>query len=168
MAMDQLAISLTTLSNLADRRIDRFLDVHHSNGLPAFLSTDPGLKFGLMGGQFMATSLTAESRSLCVPVSIQTLTSTEDFQDIVSFGLVAARRVKMILENVKYVVAFELMCACQAADLRGKEKLSTKTRALYELVRKIVPFYDKDQFMTDHLEALHKQIPSQLAEALDA
>jgi histidine ammonia-lyase len=166
MAMDQLAINLTTLSNLSDRRSDRFLDVHHSNGLPAFLSTDPGLKFGLMGGQFMATSLTAENRSLCVPVSIQTLTSTEDFQDIVSFGLVAARRSKTILENTKYVIAFELMCSCQAADFRGKEKLSSKTRALYELIRKIVPFYDKDYSMTDHLEALKKQIPFDLSSHL--
>lgn len=159
MAMDQLAISLTTLSNLSDRRIDRFLDSHHSNGLPPFLSPKPGLQFGLMGGQFMATSLTAENRSLCVPLSIQTLTSTEDFQDIVSMGLIAGRRVKTILENVKYIIAFELICACQAADIRGQEQLSSKTKILYQIVRKIIPYYEKDQFMTEHLEKLQKEIP---------
>lgn len=160
MAMDQLAIALTTLSNLSDRRIDRFLDEHNSNGLPPFLSTRPGLQFGLMGGQFMATSLTAENRSLCVPISIQTLTSTGDFQDIVSFGLIAARRVKTILENLKYIIAFELMCACQAADIRGAELLGSKTKSLFNAVREIVPFYDKDQSMTEHIELLQKQLLS--------
>ena len=97
MAMDQLSICLTTLSNLSDRRIDRFMDKNHSNQLPAFLCKEtPGLRLGLMGGQFMATSLTAENRSLCHPVSIQSLTSTGDFQDHVSMGLVAARRAKEI------------------------------------------------------------------------
>src|SRR5699024_4914945 len=82
MAMDYLSICLTTLSNLSDRRIDRFMDKSNSNGLPSFLTKeDPGLRLGLMGGQFMSTSLTAENRSLCVPLSIQTLTSTGDFQD---------------------------------------------------------------------------------------
>ena len=91
MAMDHLGIALTTLSNLSDRRIDRFMDSNNSNGLPPFLCADkPGLRLGLMGGQFMATSLTAENRSLCNPVSIQSLPSTGDFQDIVSLGLVAA------------------------------------------------------------------------------
>jgi len=103
--------------------------------------------------------LTAENRSLCVPLSIQTLPSTEDFQDVVSLGLVAARRAKMILDNAKYIVAFEIICACQSADIRGINLLSSTTRALYEHVRKIVPFYEKDQFMTEHLEKLHKQIP---------
>jgi histidine ammonia-lyase len=167
MAMDHLAISLTTLSNLSDRRIDRFLDSHHSNGLPPFLSPKPGLQFGLMGGQFMATSLAAENRSLCIPLSVQTLTSTEDFQDIVSMGLIAARRARAILENTKYIIAFELMCACQAADIRGKEQLSSRTKILYEMVREIVPYYEKDNFMTDHLEALAKKIPFQFLENLN-
>ncbi len=158
MAMDQLAISLTTLSNLSDRRIDRFLDEHHSNGLPPFLSVKPGLQFGLMGGQFMSTSLTAENRSLCVPVSIQTLPSTAGFQDVVSLGLVAARRVKTILENTKYIIAFEILCACQAAEIRGVDKLSSATRSLHEKVRKLVSFYEHDQFMTEHLELLRSKL----------
>jgi len=158
MAMDQLAISITTLSNLSDRRIDRFMDEHNSNGLPPFLSTNPGLRFGLMGGQFMVTSLAAENRSLCVPLSIQTLPSTGDFQDIVSMGLIAARRAKEIFENVKYIIAFEMICACQAADFRGVHLLSSKTRHLYEAVRSSVPFYEKDRYMTEDLEKLHTLI----------
>ena len=64
-AMDQLSISLTTLSNLSDRRIDRFMDSSNSNNLPAFLCAEkPGLRLGFMGGQFMATSITAEIAAL--------------------------------------------------------------------------------------------------------
>jgi histidine ammonia-lyase len=161
MAMDHLSISLTTLSNLSDRRIDRFMDHHHNNNLPPFLCVkNPGLRFGLMGGQFMATSLTAENRSLCHPVSTQTLTSTGDFQDIVSLGLVAARRVEEIYNNTCYVLAFELLCAAQAAEFRGSEQLSKVTKSIFNHVRKCVPYLSANECMTDYLESLATQIKS--------
>lgn len=155
MAMDHLSIALTTLTNVANRRVDRFLDPSNSNGLPAFLCTsDPGIRLGLMGGQFMTASLTAETRTLTVPVSVHSLTSTADFQDIVSFGFVAARRATEILRNAMYVVAFELLCACQAVDIRGSGGLGTITGALYRAVREIVPFLDRDITLTDYIEKL--------------
>lgn len=159
MSMDFLAIALTTLCNLSNRRIDRFLDKNNSNGLPPFLcDKNAGLRLGLMGGQFMSASVTAENRSLCTPLSTQSLTSTADFQDIVSFGLIAARRSKEILENTKYVIAFELICACQAADIRGIQNLSSDTRVLYEKVRKVIPFLDHDIVLTDYLEKLVEEV----------
>ncbi|MFJ5777064.1 phenylalanine aminomutase (D-beta-phenylalanine forming) [Streptomyces sp. NPDC093094] len=155
MAMDHLTIALTTLTNLANRRVDRFLDKSNSNGLPAFLcQEDAGLRLGLMGGQFMTASVTAETRALTVPMSVQSLTSTADFQDIVSFGFVAARRAREVLVNASYVVAFELLCACQAADIRGADRLAPATRRLYERTRRIVPFLDRDETITDYVEAL--------------
>jgi histidine ammonia-lyase len=155
MAMDHLSIALTTLSNLSDRRIDRFMDKHHNNQLPAFLCTNnPGLRLGLMGGQFMATSLTAENRSLCHPVSIQTLTSTGDFQDNVSFGLVAARRANEIYNNTAYVLAFELLCGAQAAETRGLHLLGKPTKRAVELTRTIIPYLQSDHCLTDYLENL--------------
>jgi phenylalanine aminomutase (D-beta-phenylalanine forming) len=159
MAMDHLAIALTTLMNLSNRRIDRFLDKSNSEGLPAFLcQEDPGLRLGLMGGQFMTASLTAETRAKCMPMSIQSLTSTGDFQDIVSFGFVAARRASEVLDNVAYVVAFELLCACQAVDIRGTDGLSPATRRLYEQTREIVPYLDHDVTITDYVEALAQHL----------
>lgn len=155
MAMDHLSICMTTLSNLSDRRIDRFMDKNHSNQLPAFLCREnPGLRLGLMGGQFMSASLTAENRSLCNPVSIQSLTSTGDFQDIVSLGLVAGRRAKEIYENSCYVLAFELLCGVQAAEIRDANLLSSATRQVFNLVRKSVPYLSTDQCLTDYLEKL--------------
>ncbi|WP_095164680.1 phenylalanine aminomutase (D-beta-phenylalanine forming) [Pseudomonas sp. Irchel 3H3] len=159
MAMDVLSIGLTTLSNLSNRRVDRFLDKSNSNGLPPFLcSKDPGLRLGLMGGQFMTASLTAENRSLCTPLSIQSLSTTADFQDIVSFGLVAARRAREIFENAKFIISFELICACQAAEIRGVDGLSDSTTVLFNKVRAIVPFLDRDSILTDYLEALTKEV----------
>lgn len=159
MVMDHLAINLTTLSNLSDRRIDRLMDKNHSNGLPPFLCKEtPGVRLGLMGGQFMATSLTAENRSLCIPLSIQSLTSTGDFQDIVSFGLIAARRAQEIYNNTVYVVAFELMCAAQAAEIRGIHLLSSATNILLKNVRKAVPYFSTDQCLTSYIENLANSI----------
>ena len=161
MAMDYLGICLTTLSNLSDRRIDRFMDKNHSNGLPPFLcSNKVGFRLGLMGGQFMATSLTAENRSLCQPLSIQSLTSTGDFQDIVSLGLIAARRASEIFQNTVYVIAFELLCGAQGAEMRGCDQLSTPTKELFRQVRLKVPYLDKDQSLTDYLESLASLIKS--------
>jgi histidine ammonia-lyase len=161
MAMDQLSICLTTLSNLSDRRIDRFMDKNHSNQLPPFLCKEsPGLRLGLMGGQFMATSLTAENRSLCLPVSIQSLTSTGDFQDHVSMGLVAARRALEIYHNTAYILAFELLCGAQAADIRNPGLLSSATSKAYDLVRKEVPYLSSDESLTEYLEVLADLIKS--------
>lgn len=163
MAMDHLVIALATLTNLANRRIDRFLDKSNSNGLPPFLCREnPGLRLGLMGGQFMTASLTAETRASAMPMSIQSLTSTGDFQDIVSFGFVAARRARETLVNATYVVAFELLCACQAVDIRGTEGLSDATRELYLRTRELVPYLDHDVTVTDYVEAIAREILTDL------
>lgn len=159
MAMDHLAIALTTLMNLSNRRVDRYLDKSNSEGLPAFLCReDPGLRLGLMGGQFMTASLTAETRAKAMPMSIQSLSTTADFQDIVSFGFVAARRAREVLDNVAHVVAFELLCACQAVDIRGTEGLSPATRRLYEQTREVVPYLDHDMTTTDYVEELAQRL----------
>ena len=155
--MDHVSIALTNACNSHDPRIDRYLDPFHNNGLPPFLrKEDPGLRHGLMGGQYCAASVMAEMRSLCHPVSIQTLTTTGDFQDHVSMGLDAARRARDILDMGYYVPAFELVCASQAADQReiGPESLSSTTRKIYEMVRDVVPYLDHDEPLPDHIEAV--------------
>ena len=154
-AMDQLAIVLVNMCNLSDRRNNRLLHPQLNGSLPPFLvKEDAGVRMGLMGGQFLATSLTAEIRQMCMPMSIQSLPSTGDFQDHVSFGMVAARRTRDILDNARHILAFELICACQAADLRGVDELSSATRKLYEMVREHVPYLDHDEPLTDHIEAI--------------
>jgi histidine ammonia-lyase len=146
---------LVNMCNLSDRRNNRLLHPALNGDLPPFLTREnAGVRMGLMGGQFLATSLTAEIRQMCTPMSIQSLPSTGDFQDHVSFGLNAARRTRDILENARLILAFELICACQAADLRGIDQLSSATRRLYDLVRRKVPYLDHDEPLTDHIEAI--------------
>ncbi len=159
--MDCLAISMVNLGVVSDRRIDRFMDSAHSTGLPPFLcKEDTGVRMGLMGGQFMTTSLVAENRTLAMPASIQSITSTADFQDIVSFGLIAARKARKIVENTNHILSFELMCAAQAADLRGIKLLSPAGKIMYEAVRETLPYLDYDMVYIDHLEALKARIES--------
>ncbi|MFQ6004206.1 MAG: histidine ammonia-lyase [Woeseia sp.] len=160
-AMDQLAIVLVNMCNLSDRRNNRLLHPQLNGNLPPFLvKEDAGVRMGLMGGQFLATSLTAEIRQMCMPMSIQTLPSTGDFQDHVSFGLVAARRTRDILDNARHILAYELICACQAADLRGIDQLSSATRKLYDMVRETVPYLDHDEPLTDHIETVAARFAS--------
>ena len=139
-AMDQLAIVLVNMCNLSDRRNNRLLHPSLNGSLPPFLvKENPGVRTGLMGGQFLATSLTADIRQMCTPLSIQSLPSTGDFQDHVSFGMNAARRTRDILDDARHILAYELICTCQAADLRGIDQLSSATRKLYDMVREHVP-----------------------------
>ncbi|MCK5837099.1 MAG: aromatic amino acid lyase, partial [Desulfobacula sp.] len=160
-AMDCLGIAMVNLGVVSDRRIDRFMDEHHSTGLPPFLcKEDTGVRMGFMGGQFMTTSLVAENRTLAVPASIQSITSTADFQDIVSFGLIAGRKAREIVENTNHILSFELMCAAQAADIRGIEKLGPAGKIMYKAVRETLPYLDYDMVYIDHLEALKARIES--------
>ncbi|OQY00607.1 MAG: histidine ammonia-lyase HutH [Desulfobacteraceae bacterium 4572_130] len=160
-AMDCLGISMVNIGVVSDRRIDRFMDSAHSTGLPPFLcKEDTGVRMGLMGGQFMTTSLVAENRTLAVPASIQSITSTADFQDIVSFGLIAGRKARKIVENTNHILSFELLCAAQAADIRGVDKLSDAGKIMYNAVRETLSYMDYDKVYIDDLEELKARIES--------
>lgn len=160
-AMDSLGISMVNLGVVSDRRVDRFLDSGNSTGLPPFLcKEDTGVRMGLMGGQFVTTSLVAENRTLAVPASIQSITSTADFQDIVSFGLIAGRKARKIVENTNYILSFELLCAAQAADQRGIEKLSPAGKIMHKAVRETLEYMDYDKVYIDDLEQLKARIES--------
>jgi histidine ammonia-lyase len=159
--MDCLGIAMVNLGVVSDRRIDRFMDVAHSTGLPPFLcKEDTGVRMGLMGGQFMTTSLVAENRTLAVPASIQSITSTADFQDIVSFGLIAGRKARKIVENTNHILSFELLCAAQAADIRGVEKLSPAGKIMHTAVRETLEYMDYDKVYIDDMETLKARIES--------
>ncbi len=160
-AMDCLGISMVNIGVVSDRRVDRFMDEAHSTGLPPFLcKEDTGVRMGLMGGQFMTTSLVAENRTLAVPASIQSITSTADFQDIVSFGLIAGRKTRKIVENTNHILSFELLCAAQAADQRGIDRLSPAGKIMHKAVRETLDYMDKDKVYIDDLEDLKARIES--------
>jgi histidine ammonia-lyase len=116
-ALDVLAIALTTLQAIAERRIERLVNPDLSQGLPAFLTADPGLSSGYMMVQITAASLVAESRSIAMPASIGSIPTDANQEDFVPRGMAAAFKARRILDNARRVVAAELLCGAQALDL---------------------------------------------------
>jgi histidine ammonia-lyase len=133
-ALDLLAITLTTLQALAERRIERLVNPDLSDGLPAFLTADPGLSSGHMMVQITAASLVAESRTLAYPASIGSIPTDANQEDFVPMGMAAAWKARRILRNAQQVVAAECLSAAQ-----GLEFLLPLTpgRGVAELYRRI-------------------------------
>lgn len=135
-ALDFLAISLVTLQAIAERRVERLVNPDLSQGLPAFLTADPGLSSGFMMVQITAASLVAESRALAMPASIGSIPTDANQEDFVPMGMAAAQKARRILDNARRVVAAEFLCGAQALDLlrplrpgRGVEGLFRRIRA---------------------------------------
>jgi histidine ammonia-lyase len=136
-ALDVLALTLTTLQAIAERRVERLVNPDLSQGLPAFLTSDPGLCSGLMMVQIAAASLVAESRALAMPASIGSIPTDANQEDFVPMGMAAAFKAGRILLNAQRVVAAELLCAGQGLEFlrplspgRGVDRLYRKLRTL--------------------------------------
>ncbi|HET7838989.1 MAG TPA: histidine ammonia-lyase, partial [Rectinemataceae bacterium] len=119
LAMDFLGIALAELANISERRIERLVNPSLSNGLPAFLSSNGGLNSGFMIMQYTAASLVSENKVLAHPASVDSIPSSANQEDHVSMGTIAARKARSILDNLRRVLAIEVLSACQAVDLRG-------------------------------------------------
>ena len=118
-AADFLAIVMTDIASMAERRVDRMLDTNRSNGLPPFLANDPGVDSGLMIAQYTAAALLAENRVLSHPVSVDTVPTSATQGDHVSMGWTAARKLRRVLDNVARVLAVELVAASRGLQLRA-------------------------------------------------
>ena len=134
-ALDFLAVTLTTLQALAERRVERLVNPDLSQGLPAFLTQDPGLHSGYMMVQITAASLVAESRTLCMPASIGSIPTDANQEDFVPRGMAAAYKARRILANGERVVATELLCAAQGLELLKPLRPGRGVLRLYERVR---------------------------------
>jgi histidine ammonia-lyase len=115
-ALDVLAIGLTTLQAIAERRVERLVNPDLSQGLPAFLTADPGLSSGFMMVQITAASLVAESRAIAHPASIGSIPTDANQEDFVPMGMAAAWKTRRILANAQRVVATEFYCAAQGLE----------------------------------------------------
>lgn len=157
--LDVLTISAIQVGILSERQLNRLLNRHLSNGLPAFLARgNVGLRCGFAGAQYVSTSLVAECRTMAIPASIQSVPSNEDNQDVVSMGLIGARKARDIIGKIEYILAVELLAVCEALEEREKEKMSPITRAAYESVRSQIPAYDVDRPMTPDFEKTKRMI----------
>jgi histidine ammonia-lyase len=120
-ALDALAMAVSELANISERRVERLVNPNLSDGLPAFLTTDGGLNSGFMIPQYVAASLVSENKSLCHPASVDSIPTSANQEDHVSMGPIAGRHARTVLDAVEKIVAIELLCAARALDLRLAE-----------------------------------------------
>ena len=154
LAFDYLAIALTEIGNIAERRLMRLTD-EDSNAqiLPAFLTENGGLNSGFMIVQYTAAALCSENKVLSHPASADTIPSSANVEDHVSMGVTSVLKLRQIAENVEQILALELFAAAQGVDFRrrkiGAEKhLGKGTREIYQTIRREIPFIEKDTVMS--------------------
>ncbi|MBR0240413.1 MAG: histidine ammonia-lyase [Bacteroidales bacterium] len=143
--MDTLAIAMSELANISERRIFRLISGHR--GLPKFLVAEPGLNSGFMIPQYTAASIVSQNKGLCWPASADSIPSSQGQEDHVSMGSNAATKLVRVVDNVETVLAIELFNAAQALDFRKPEKTSPQLEKILNDYRKEVPFIDKDTYM---------------------
>ncbi|WP_297244436.1 histidine ammonia-lyase [uncultured Prevotella sp.] len=148
--MDFLAIGLSELANISERRIYKL--VSGTRGLPSFLVAKPGLNSGFMIAQYTAASVVSLNKSLATPSSVDSIPSSQGQEDHVSMGANAAIKLYKIVLNVERVLAIELFNAAQALEFRRPLKSSPAVEAIFENYRKVVPFIVNDEVMYPHIQ----------------
>lgn len=160
LSFDFLGIALAELANISERRLERLIN-NQLNDLPSFLIENGGLNSGFMITQYAAASLVSENKVLAHPASVDSIPSSGNQEDHVSMGTIAARKSREILENVKRVIATEIMAACQAIDFREGLILGKGTKVAYDIVRRHVDFVKEDKIMYKDLEKITELITSE-------
>lgn len=147
--MDKLKLVVTKLSMLSERQLNYLMNSKINEILPPFVNLgELGLNFGMQGVQFTATSTTAENQMLSNPMYVHSIPNNNDNQDIVSMGTNAALITKRVIENAYEVMAIEIITIVQAIEyLNFQDKVSSKTKKMYDAIRKIVPPFKEDLIM---------------------
>jgi histidine ammonia-lyase len=153
-AFDYAALALTDLASITERRIDRLLNPDINEGLPAFLSPDPGLSSGFMMAQIVAAALISECQVLSHPASTGNIPTDGGKEDHVSMGMTGALKLRQIVEHAERVVAIELMCAAQGVEFRNPLRPSREIERAHAAVRAIVLHLDKDRTLAPDMNAL--------------
>ncbi len=145
-AMDFLAIGISTLANISERRIENLVNPDIS-GLPPFLAHQPGLESGFMIPQVVAASLASENKSWAHPASVDTIPTSANREDHVSMGVTAARHAAAVVDNTMKVVAIELLSACQGLDLGEPLRPGRGVQMAYRAIRARVPTLRGDRIL---------------------
>ncbi|WP_339713570.1 aromatic amino acid ammonia-lyase [uncultured Kriegella sp.] len=158
--MDKLKIVVTKMTMLAERQLNYLMNSKLNDILPPFVNLGKlGLNFGMQGVQFTATSTTAENQMLSNPMYVHSIPNNNDNQDIVSMGTNAALITKKVIENGFEVMAIHLITIVQAIEfLKVQDKVSSKTKSMYDAIRMIVPPFDKDVVMYPYVNKVKNYI----------
>lgn len=147
--MDFLAIAVSELANISERRIYKL--VSGTRGLPSFLVANPGVNSGFMISQYTAASVVSLNKSLATPSSVDSIPSSQGQEDHVSMGANAAIKLYKVVLNTERVLAIELFNASQALEFRRPLKSSPIIEKVYKAYREKVPFIVNDEVMYPHI-----------------
>jgi histidine ammonia-lyase len=156
-AADNLALAIAEIGSLSERRTAMLMDPSLS-GLQAFLALEPGLNSGLMIAQVTAAALVSENKALAHPASVDSIPTSANQEDHVSMATWAARRLHSMIENCAAIVAIELIAASQALELRRPLRSSPALEAAHAIVRREVPFLDRDRMLAPDIAAVARLV----------
>ncbi|MFC4411411.1 histidine ammonia-lyase [Chungangia koreensis] len=157
-AMDFLKMGVAELANVSERRIERLVNPHLNEGLPPFLSPEPGLQSGAMILQYSAASLVSENKTLAHPASVDSIPSSANQEDHVSMGTIGSRHAYAIIQNARRVLAIEAFCAIQGCEYRGVEKMSPSLHEKWKELRKIAPSITEDRIFSEDIESVQQYL----------
>jgi len=166
-ALDFLAIALSALAGISERRLERLVNPALSEGLPPFLAPGAGLNSGFMMPQVTAAALVSENKVLAHPASVDSITTSGNKEDYVSMGMTAAIKLKKVVDNTRNVLAIEAMAAAQAVDFLAPLKTSKPLQHAHAAIRAVCATMDKDRVMyQDFARIAEAMATGKLAEAV--
>jgi histidine ammonia-lyase len=146
-ALDFLAIALSALAGISERRLERMVNPALSEGLPPFLAPGAGMNSGFMMPQVTAAALASENKVLAHPASVDSITTSGNKEDFVSMGMTAANKLKRVVENTRNTLAIEAMAAAQAIDFLAPLKTSKPLQQAHAAIRSVCATMVKDRVM---------------------
>jgi histidine ammonia-lyase len=166
-ALDVIAIALSALAGISERRIERLVNPALNEGLPPFLAPGAGLNSGFMLPQVTAAALVSENKILAHPASVDSITTSGNKEDYVSMGMTAAIKLKRVVENTRNVLAIEAMAVAQALDFLAPLKSSKRGQTAHAAIRSVCPTMEKDRAMYQDISKISALIASRkVAETL--
>jgi histidine ammonia-lyase len=153
-ALDALAMAVSELANISERRIERLVNPALSDGLPAFLAPDGGLNSGFMIPQYVAASLVSENKALAHPASVDSIPTSAGQEDHVAMGNASGLKAWQVLENAEHVLAIELLAGAQAVEFLAPLAPGPATSAAREAVRSISPRLGEDRALDEDIAAV--------------
>jgi histidine ammonia-lyase len=159
-ALDYMAISLTTLAGISERRIERLVNPALNEGLPPFLAPDAGINSGFMMPQVTAAALASENKGLAHPASVDSITTSGNKEDYVSMGMAAAIKLKRVVANTTHVLAIEACAAAQALDFLLPLRSSQSLQKAHSTIRKVSPKIEHDRMFAEDFAKLAELIRS--------
>jgi histidine ammonia-lyase len=158
--LDYLAIALTALSGISERRIDRLVNPALNEDLPPFLARHPGLESGLMMAQVTAAALVAENRVLATPASPGSITTSGNKEDFVSMGMTSAMKWKRVVRNTRSVLAIEALASTRALEFLQPLKTSPRLEIARQRIRSACAAFEGDRPISPDIAALETLIAS--------